>query len=831
MAQFTLYTFGIFRIENIDQETYDLVSKPVRCALFTYLALNRSASRDELMSILWPDRSSGRARHSLNQTLYELRRQFDSEIFRSHGDKVAITDRVTVDAHHFLHELKAGNFEQAYHLYKGTFLKGLHLGISNEFESWADRTRFEFERHFRDVCRKLIQVKLDQNDENGAYSIVQRWVSIDPLEDEAQHLLIKLLAQMGRRSEAIQQYDRYKELILHELDVEPLDETKELIRKIREDKSISPSLSLIADNAANPTDFDRKPADQNYLSGEINDVHLQNNRSRYAGRYQAFLLAGFVIIFITGLLYYLNNNASPPESIGDMRPEPYGIAVLPFVNMSADPDQEYFADGITEDLLTSLTKLDRMRVISRTSVMRYKESDLSLSDIARELNVAYVLEGSVRRDLNHVRVTAQLIEVANDNHLWAETFDRELTEIFNLKSDIAHQIAEALEHRLLPDDLERIAYGGTENLTAYDYLLRGREYLNRPGEADKGKYYLAKQFFRQALEADPNFARAYAGISEIYRRNVLLPVTARRDSMLLYAGKAVELDPGLAEAAAELGFAYLFAWEHYRSENEFRRALELDPNQTDAMTGLARLSVLNGNFARAIHWERLAVSSDPLSAERLYNLGYYLFNLGDLDGAQTLFERVVRLVPDHPSVNLLLSYIHLIRGENELAEERMRNLESIASNTPTVQIILASYYAQIGQFDIAEDYLNSTEASQFGATGVLFAFVAQQLGQHHLVSELLKQPEEMLAEWESSGFSVPPLGKFYIHLIRGNIDSAFSVLDENWRSGMMWIEDPPEMSIYWLDQKPVVEPLLDKPEFQELLIQLRVTFDEIRDIL
>jgi len=831
MSRIYVNTLGGLRIERDGDEIPGLTAQPVRCALFLYLAFNRTATRDELTAFIWPERGFERARHSLNQTLYELRRQLGENIIQTQGELLKISPETEVDALEFLKTVDSRDDEPGFKLYYGSFLQGVHFGVSGEFESWVNRTRYELERKYRDLCRRLTGTLIEKGDNEEALTVARRWVSIDPLEDEAQHLLIKLLAQIGRRSEALQQFNRYSKLIAKELDVEPLDETKELVRQIKEETA----MEIPADQGRWKEPLLSEPKGRNNLNEEPENSRREEKSEqiepfiRKGSELRNSFLFGFLVIVLTAVAFYWIRGAVDVTSdpMQDMI-EPHGIAVLPFVNMSADPEQEYFADGITEDLLTSLTKLERTRVISRTTVMRYKNSEKSLPEIAAELNVAYVLEGSVRRDQNNVRITAQLIEVADDKHLWAETYDRVLTDIFEVKSDIAHRIAEALEQRLLPGDRDRIARGGTDNLTAYDFLLRGRDYLNRPGEAERSKYFLAKDFFRQALDADPEYARAYAAISEVYRRNVLLPLTIRRDSMLVYAQRAVQLDPELAEAATELGYAYLFAWDHDRSEKEFHRALEFDPNQTDAMSGLGRLSVLTGDLAGAIRWELRAVSIDPLSTERMYHLGNYLFNIGDLERSEALFERIITLVPEHPTANYLLAHIHLIHGRQEMADEQMRALEQIAPSMPTVLSMQAKYQTHLGRYGAAKNYLARTDASEFGAFRVLNAFVELQLGLRDRAEELIRQPSEMLASWEESGLPAPPRGLFHIHLIRGETEAALSVLRHNWRSGLIWIEDPPEIGLYWIDRQPIVEPLLDHPDFQTLLNHIRSSFNEIR---
>ena len=831
MSRIYIKTLGGIQIEREGKIIQNLPNQPVRCALFLYLAIKRKATRDELTTLIWPERNDEKTRHSLSQTLYELRKQLGDGFFHATNEYLSISDNVEVDILEFNKFAGAGHNKKAFDLYNGIFLQGYHLNVSKDFESWIERQRFELERRFRDVCRELSKEHLETGDHKAALEIARKWVDTNPLEDEAQHLFIELLAKTGQRAEAIQQYNTYSELISRELDVEPLDATRALIRQIREVSGSDPETEK--PQAAGTSGILKKTVPDETEARFVSEEAL---KAGSPGQTTIFRIhrgwAATILISIILAGTFLWNHGTGEVSELDHREiisEPDGIAVLPFVNMSADPEQEYFADGITEDLLTSLTKLQRMRVISRTSIMRYKNSNLSLPEIAEELNVAYILEGSVRRDQDRVRITAQLIEVENDNHLWADTYDQELTDIFQVKSDIAHQISEALKQQLLPADLARISEGGTQNLSAYDLLLRGRKYLYRPGVADERKYNVAIDFFRQALAADPDYARSYSGLSEVFRRHVLLPITTRRDSMLLYAGRAVELDPELAEAATELGFAYLFSWNHSLAEEEFLRALRLDPNQADALSGMARLSAINGNIDEAVRWERKRISIDPFSTERLYNLGRYLLDLGDLQGARSSFERVVSLVPDHPEGSYLLAVTHLIRGDFELAEARMRTLEEIASDKPAVNLKLAKYNTHLGRFEAAENYLMRTPSAEFGAIGVLYAFIVQQLGQRERAAEILQQPAEMIELWEDVGFTVPPRGKLYIQLIQGEWDQAIETLQGNWRSGLHWLEDPPDPGIYWIDKHPVVEPLLKDPRFETLLAEIRQTFDAMRE--
>ncbi|HEY4643370.1 MAG TPA: protein kinase, partial [Bacteroidota bacterium] len=230
-----------------------------------------------------------------------------------------------------------------------------------------------------------------------------------------------------------------------------------------------------------------------------------------------------------------------------VRADKKSIAVLPFKNLSEEKESEFFSDGITEDIITQLSKIGDLRVISRTSVMRYKESDKSIRDIGKELGVATILEGSVRRAGNQVRIVAQLIDASNDEHLWADTYDRELTQIFAIQSDIAQKIASSLKAKLTSSQKQQIEKKPTENLDAYTFYLKGREYYYRYHKQENEN---AVQLFKNALDLDPNYALAYAGLGDAYGQRVQRFGFAEGwlDSAVAVTDKAISIDPNLAEA-------------------------------------------------------------------------------------------------------------------------------------------------------------------------------------------------------------------------------------------------------------------------------------------
>ena len=269
----------------------------------------------------------------------------------------------------------------------------------------------------------------------------------------------------------------------------------------------------------------------------------------------------------------LGVGAGPQESWAIEKPS---IAVLPFNNMSGDPEQEYFADGITEDVITDLSKISGLFVVARNSVFTYKGKPTKVEQVSQDLQVKFVLEGSVRKAGARIRITAQLVEGKDGGHLWADRYDRDLADIFAIQDEITHTIVDQLKVKLLPEEREVIGRAPTENLEAYAHYLRGRQFLHRHS---KSYYALAKRMFEKAVELDPLYARAYAGIADCdsflflhYNADVSI------DGILATSAKALELEGGLAEAHASHGLALSLRERYSEAMTEFEQAIALDPS-------------------------------------------------------------------------------------------------------------------------------------------------------------------------------------------------------------------------------------------------------------
>ncbi|HJS57976.1 MAG TPA: tetratricopeptide repeat protein, partial [Vicinamibacteria bacterium] len=345
------------------------------------------------------------------------------------------------------------------------------------------------------------------------------------------------------------------------------------------------------------------------------------------------------------------------------------IAVLPFADMSPGKNQEYFADGLAEELLNALARIPELRVIGRTSSFQFKGKTDDLRTIGRKLNVATLLEGSVRKAENRVRITAQLVNAADGFHLWSETYDRELDDIFAVQDEISRAVANALKVTLL--DRERSGSRGG-NSAAFDRYLQGKyfaELLTKEGW-DK-----AISYYQQALEHDPGYALAWVGLAEAHYNQAdwaYVPVDEGYPKAGREAQKALMLDTDLALAHAALGQVKAnYDWEWTGADAAFKRALELEPGNPLVLSGAADFAIAVGRWDEAIQLDRRAVEQDPLSRRARNSLGWNALLVGHLDEAEAAFRKVFELNAEYPGGHFSLGLVHLARSRPEAALQEM----------------------------------------------------------------------------------------------------------------------------------------------------------------
>lgn len=396
------------------------------------------------------------------------------------------------------------------------------------------------------------------------------------------------------------------------------------------------------------------------------------------------------------------------------------IAVLPFVNMSGDVENEYFSDGISEEILNLLVKLPQLRVASRTSSFIFKGKEVSIPTVAKELRVSTVLEGSVRRAGDKVRITAQLIDVETDSHLWSETYDREMKDVFAIQDDIAQSITTALEMTLSPKERRAIQYVATSDPKAYDFYLRGRSYMYTMTRRD---YEYAITMFRQASDLDAKYALAYAGIADAYshlyryadasRENVQKAVEA--------SDKAIELDSDSAEARASRGLAMFISENYSEAEREFSKAIELNPNLFEAYYyfGLAYSS--QGEFEKAVTMYKKAIEVNPADYQSVIFLAQAYSSLGRRHeemkarlSSLDVIKRHLELNP-HDTRALYVGANQLCSvGEFEKGQEMAERALGPDEKEPVVLYNVACFFAMKGDYDRAVDLLERAVTNGWG---------------------------------------------------------------------------------------------------------------------
>ena len=490
--------------------------------------------------------------------------------------------------------------------------------------------------------------------------------------------------------------------------------------------------------------------------------------------------AWIYVVIASGLLsaglFFLGRYTAPNENkIGNVPAK--SIAVLPFENLSRDPDNAYFAEGIQDEILTRLAKVADLKVISHTSTQRYKSSPDNLPQIAKELGVANILEGSVQKSQDQVRVNVQLINAATDAHLWADSFDRKLIDIFAVESEIAAKVADILKAKLTGAEQHAISMQPTRNTAAYQLYLKGRFFWNKRTGPDLQR---AIDYFKQAIEKDPGYALAYVGLGDSYILLSGFGAARPQDSFPLAeaaAKKALEIDDNLTEAHTTLGFSLcVYHLDFAGSIREFERAIALNPNYATAHHWFGDGPLLAvGQFDRAIAEGKRALELDPLSVIITADLGANYLVARRYDDAIEQFHKAIDLDPRFYYTHWNLAEALELKGNlREALAEYKKAVE--LDDDPFVLALLGQAYAKVGQRDEALRIL--AQLSQIAA--------------HRYV---------------------PSYSFALLHMALGEKDKAIEWLERSYREGA-------GLDLIFLKVDPMLDPLQKEPRFQALVARV-----------
>jgi adenylate cyclase len=513
------------------------------------------------------------------------------------------------------------------------------------------------------------------------------------------------------------------------------------------------------------------------------------------------LAAGAVVLLVAvgGARLWLRSEYSAPPTQQAVAPaktsdapavapqaplDKYRVAVLPFTNISADPEDEYFSDGMTEELISKLSRLHDLSVIARTSIMQYKETGKGIADIGRELQVGTILEGSVRKAGERLRITVQLIDVVSQAHLWSEDYDRELTDVFAIQSDVAQHVARALQITLRPAEAEQIAKAGTDDLEAYNAYLKGLHHFNTWSKKGLEK---SIELFQQAIARDPNFAKAHAAMAfsyDVLCQSGYLPPDEAYPKVKDVAHRALKIDATTAEAYAALAVAagsYDRDW--IRADESYRQALQLNPNSaiTHYYYGFNYLSPM-GRFEEAIVHGKRAKDLDPLTAFFTGDLGWSYIHARRYDEAIEVCRQALEVDP-----NLFTAYwcIGIAHWQKGLLQEAIAAYERAVDLDPEVM------------------YLKADLAIVYGDAGDI------------------ARSRQILEEFEEKARQerVPAIAMAWSHMAVDDRDGAFAWLKK------MYEEHDPELM--WMNVQPRYDRLRGDLRWHELMRKIGFTEAQI----
>jgi TolB-like protein/Tfp pilus assembly protein PilF len=490
--------------------------------------------------------------------------------------------------------------------------------------------------------------------------------------------------------------------------------------------------------------------------------------------------AWIYVVISAGLLstglFFLGRYTAPNENKISGVPAK-SIAVLPFENLSRDPDNAYFAEGIQDEILTRLAKVADLKVISHTSTQRYKSSPDNLPQIAKELGVANILEGSVQKSQDQVRVNVQLINAATDAHLWADSFDRKLIDIFAVESEIAAKVADILKAKLSGAEQQAIAMQPTQNTEAHQLYLKGRYFWNKRTGPDLQK---AIDYFKQAIEKDPGYALAYVGLGDSYILLSGFGAARPQDSFPLAeaaAKKALEIDDNVAEAHTTLGFSLcVHHLDFAGSIREFERAIALNPNYATAHHWFGDGPLLAvGQFDRAIAEGKRALELDPLSVIITADLGADFLVARRYDEAIEQFHKAIDLDPRFYYAHWNLAQALEMKGDLRGALTEYKKAVEL-DDDPFVLALLGQAYAKLGQRDEALKILAQLP----------------QIAAHRYV---------------------PSYSYALLHMALGEKDKAVEWLERSYQEGA-------GLDVIFLKVDPMLDPLQKEPRFQALVAKV-----------
>lgn len=665
-----------------------LITAAKQKALLAYLACTapRPQPRDQLIELLWGGRFETQARQSLRQAVSKLRQAVGANVIVNDHGALTVDDELLKSDYAELQRLTPARSAEAAQriagLWQGEFLQDLSVP-EPAFETWLETERRRVREAVVEAIRDLAAGENERGNAKSALAKARTAVALEPFRDDLRRVVMEAFWRSGRGADALRHFDDYAGLLERELQAKPEAETRALAQRIRsgEPALVTPakeqnwnSASAAVGREAARNANDREGSQS--TSAGVNELKKRQSRSAAAsarrGRRPLIISAAVAASLIIGATvawlspWQATETLAPSERPAFPLPDKASLAVLPFENLSADPEQEYFADGITEDLITDLSKVSGLFVIARDSSFAYKEKSPDAQRVAHELGVRYVLEGSVRRAADQIRLNARLIDASTGEHLWAERYDGTLDDVFAVQDALTRRIVGALAVELTPMDIARTRKG-TEDVQAYEAYLRGWTHFRHGTRED---YVKAREYLEKAEEHDPDYPQVLAALAglywEIYVRSwnliVGLDTVTTRNRAKAYLEKALaEPTPLALQVSSEM---LLWYGKYDEAISEAEKALALDASNADSHVTLAENLIWSGSPAEALDPLERARRLDPHNeAYHAYVEGLAKFVMSRLEEATVALERALDLNPGYvePAAPLAAAYAHLGR--------------------------------------------------------------------------------------------------------------------------------------------------------------------------
>jgi eukaryotic-like serine/threonine-protein kinase len=532
-----------------------------------------------------------------------------------------------------------------------------------------------------------------------------------------------------------------------------------------------------------------------------------------------YLLHALVLLTAVFLSLRVTDSQKHIHVAADLRT----IAVLPFKNLSDDKQDEYFSIGITDDILTQLSKINDLRVISRTSVMKYKDTEKTIREIGGELGAATILEGSVRRAGNRVRIVSQLINTQTDEHLWAETYDREMRDIFAIQSEVAQRIATELKAKLSSDERARIDKKPTDNIEAYAYYLRGREEYYRYVKESNEQ---AIELFKRALALDSAYALAYAGLADAYAQRYQRFDFGHEwvDSAVTLSKKAIALDPSIAEPYKALGLAYTQRGWYTKGLEQYYKAVALNPNFASVVANIGQVNLWLGRFDEAYPWITKGIALTPGRASYYHTLALTYMRLALDSAAKHWFKRAMELQPSFTYTYGDLGYLYMVEGDFQRARQIVG--EALAKNPDDTYLLNAAGDVELfaRDFTKAKEYYEKSLALSPPEEGpsTQMAFILWTMKKRTEASKVFDQSIELSVKGiqEGNEDEVFRYDQARIFAIRGDTTEAL-----NWLQQAI---DISRRNYRWIQLDPMLDSIKNTSRFQQMIERLKAQVDDMR---